>query len=198
MSSDSSTNLSTGEGQEAIRQLLSPDRQSSADPLRVFSFTEISYTDKVGDIGCGPGYFTLPLAKALYNGQVYALDIDPEMLAACRERLAQAHLGNVELLQCGEFDFPVEPGSLDGVLLAFVVSHTTDQLRFLQAVRTLLKPRGWCSVLEWRRQETEHGPPLEQRKNPDELEALVTEAGFRYREWRRLNEDQYVLSMRNE
>ena len=190
-------NPSNSNNQEYIRQLLSSSRNSNQDPLRIFSFTEISYDQRVADIGCGPGYFTLPLAKSLYAGRVYALDVDEEMLTACRERVAEARLGNVEVLKCGDFDFPVDEGSLDGVLLAFVVSASSDQLKFLQSVRNLLRPRGWCSILDWYRRETEYGPPLEQRRDPEDMERLALEAGFRRRERRDLAQDQYMLSLRN-
>ena len=113
--------------QEFIRQLLSPERAQKSDPFVVLSFCPVNVHDTVADIGCGPGYFTLPLAKLLVNGKVYALDLDEQMVAACRERIAQARLGNVEVLGCDEFDFPLAQGSLDGVLLAFVVQRQRGQ-----------------------------------------------------------------------
>ena len=84
---------------------------------------------------------------------MYAVDVNEEMVAACRERVRQARMGNVEVDKCGEFDFPIEPASLDGAFLAFVVHHSEDRGRFLNAVRGLMQPRGWCSILEWFRKE---------------------------------------------
>ena len=183
--------------QEFIRQLLSPERSRGNDPLQIIGFSEIGYSDTVADIGFGPGYFTLPLAEVLTHGKLYALDIDTEMLQACRERLAQAGLSNVEALECGEFDFPIEKNSLDGAFLAFVIQQSADRPRFLRAVRELLRPRGWCAILEWFHKETEIGPPLERRLDPEDLIEMVKEAGFAYRNWRDLNGDQYMLSLQN-
>ena len=76
--------------QDFIGQLLAPERYRSNDPLRIIGFSEIGDADTVADIGCGPGYFALPLAGVLTHGRLYALDIDEEMLAVCRERLAEA------------------------------------------------------------------------------------------------------------
>lgn len=182
--------------QEMIQRLLSPERAETLDPLLVLSYCPITSYDTVADIGCGPGYFTLPLAKALINGKVYALDTDDEMLAACRQRVALARLGNVEVLQCSQFDFPVESGSLDGAFLAFVVQASLDKARFLREVRQLLRPRGWGTVLEWYRKETRRGPPLERRMDPPELEDLARGAGFRAPSWRDLNGDQYLMTLR--
>ena len=133
--------------QEFIQRLLSPQRDARLDTLAILSFSGISYRDRVADIGCGPGYFTIPLAKALVEGKLYALDIDNEMLDACRERVAQARMGNVEILKCEEFDSSLEAGSLDGIFLAFVIQQSPDKPRFLKAVRKLLQPRGWGAIL---------------------------------------------------
>ena len=161
---DSETPSSTA--QDRIKRYLSPARAQKLDPFVVLSFCPVNVHETVGDIGCGPGYFTLPLAKFLVSGKVYALDLDEEMVAACRERVAEVRMGNVEVLDCGEFDFPLDQGSLDGALLAFVVHHSADRTRFLQAVRELLTPKGWCSVLEWYPKETDGGPPLASRISP--------------------------------
>ena len=182
--------------QELIQRLLSPDREQAMDSFLILSFSGINLHDTVADIGCGPGYFTLPLAKALVNGKVLALDLDDEMLAACRDRVAQARMGNVEVLQCSEFEFPLEPASVDGAFLAFVVQQSQDKPRFLREVHNLIRPRGWCTVLEWYRKETEYGPPLERRIEPDELVKAAQSAGFRSRGWRDLNGDQYMMTLR--
>jgi ubiquinone/menaquinone biosynthesis C-methylase UbiE len=182
--------------QEFIRALMAPERGERLDPFPILSFSGINLHDTVADIGCGPGFFTVPLAKYLVNGKLYALDIDEEMLTACRETVALARLGNVEVLKCDEFEFPLEKGSLDGAFLAFMVHHSPDQARLLSAVRELLHARGWCTILEWYRKETGDGPPLERRIDPADMEALATEAGFSLRGWRDLNGDQYMMMLR--
>jgi ubiquinone/menaquinone biosynthesis C-methylase UbiE len=158
----------------------------------------LSDRDTVADIGCGPGYFTVPIAKGLSNGKLYALDTDDDMLEACRQQVTEARLGNVEVLKCGEFEFPLDPGSLDGLFLADVVHHSPDRTRFLQVVREFLKPRGWCTVLEWYRTGGETGPPLERRIGPEELRDLAIGAGFRFLTTRNLNRDQYMATLRNQ
>ena len=183
--------------QELIQRLLRPDRVHRLDPSIILGLLGINSHDTLADIGCGPGYFTIPLAKIVIRGKLYALDIDDEMLAACRDRVAKARLGNVEVLKCDEFDFPLEQGSLDGELMAFVVQQSADKTKLLRASRELLKPKGWCAILEWYHKKTETGPPLERRVDPAELESLATDAGFRCLGWRDLNGEQYIMNLRN-
>lgn len=184
--------------QEFIQRLLSSDRDGRIDTFAVLTYSGIGDRDTVGEIGCGPGYFTIPIAKALYNGKLYALDINDEMLEACRQRVSESRMGNVEILKCDEFDFPLKEGSLDGLFLAFVVQHSPDKPRFLSAVRELLRRRGWCTVLEWYHKETETGPPVERRVDPEDLRKMAEDAGFRYQAWRDLNGDQYMMTLKNQ
>ena len=182
---------------ELIQRLLAPERAQSVDSFSILSFSGINLHDTVADIGCGPGFFTIPIAKYLVNGKLYALDIDEEMLDACRQQVAQARMGNVEILKCSEFDFPLEKGLLDGAFMAFVVQQSPDKPRLLRAARELLHPRGWCTILEWYRKETETGPPLERRIDPPDLRNIAEDAGFQHMGWRDLNGEQYMMMLRN-
>ncbi len=182
---------------EINQHLLDSERAERLDPFVVLSLCPINFRDTVADIGCGSGYFTLPLAKHLVNGKVYALDLDREMLEACRKRMANARMGNVEFDQYEESSFPIPAGAMDGLLVAFAVHHPKDRPRFLLALKELLKPKGWCAVLEWLPQDTESGPPVASRIAPSELEHLARSVGFRVSNWRSLNEDQYIMILLN-
>lgn len=103
--------------QELIAWHLRPERQVEINPYTVITHTPIDPYDHVADIGCGPGYFTLPIAKYLVHGKAYALDIRDEMLEAVRQRVSEAHLGNVEIAKCGAADFPLPNGSLESLML---------------------------------------------------------------------------------
>ena len=183
-------------GQDFIRSLLRPERVQENDPFRIITLLPIDPYEHVADIGCGPGFFSIPLAKYLVHGKLYALDTWDEALNELRRRVSEASLGNVDVLECGPLDFPMPDASVEGVFLAYVLHDTEDRVAFLSAVRRLLKPGGWFAILNWYRKETEHGPPLEKRIEPDELESLSRDAGFRWRWWRDLNGIQYMAMLR--
>ena len=184
--------------EEYIRALLSPEREREVDPFVITTFMPIEPYDDVADVGCGPGYFSIPLAKHLVYGKLYAMDVSDEMLEVTRRRVAEARLGNVEVMKCGVTDLPLPEGSLDGAFLAFVVHHNEDRVGFLKAVRALLRTRGWCAVLEWHRVETEHGPPLESRIPLEELRTMARAAGFQFLWSREMNPHQYMALLRKD
>ena len=181
----------------SVERMLRPERAETLDPFRVMSHCPVNPRDTVADIGCGPGYFTLPLAKFLINGKVIALDTSDEMIEACQSRLDEARMGNVEVMKCGEYDFPLEPASVEGCFIAFVVHHPDDRERFLAAAKGILKPGGWCFILEWHKKETESGPPQERRITPDELRQFAESSGFRVQGSRDLSDEHYIMTLIN-
>ena len=175
-------------------QLLSLERQEKLDVFRILSLLPLSPYHVVADIGCGPGFFTIPLAKALPGGKVYALDIQEEMTEACQRRVQEARLGNVEVILTKETGFPLEKSSLDGIFVAFVLHSQIDKAGFLMSVMDLLKPGGWLAQINWHLlPETTQGPPPQRRIAVDDVLRLVEEAGFCTILRRELNDEQYMM-----
>lgn len=182
--------------QEFIKALLSRERQQTLDPFTALTYMPIDPYDQVADIGCGPGFFTIPLGKYLVHGKLYALDISEEMIETVRKRVEEANLSNVTVEVCGDYDFPVPTGSLDGALMAFVVHSNQDRPSLLKAAVELLRPRGWFAIMEWHRVETEQGPPIEMRMEPSETRKLAEDSGLEFTSYRELNEFQYMFVFR--
>ena len=175
-------------------QLLSSERQEKLDIFRILSLLPLSPYHVVADIGCGPGLFTIPLAKALPGGKVYALDIQEEMTEACQRRVQESRLGNVKVILTKEAGFPLERSSLDGIFVAFVLHSQIDKAGFLRSVMDLLKPGGWLAQLNWHLiPETTQGPPPEHRIAVEDVLRLVEEVGFRTVLRRELNDQQYMM-----
>jgi ubiquinone/menaquinone biosynthesis C-methylase UbiE len=181
----------------SIERMLRPERMETLDPFRILSHCPVNPRDTIADVGCGPGYFTLPLAKFLVNGKVFAFDTSDEMVEACQSRMAEARMGNVEVLKCDEYEFPVPAGSMDGLFIGFVVHHPSDRERFLTAAKNIMKPGGWCFILEWHRKETESGPPQEARITPDELREMAQNSGFKFSSSRDINDEHYMMTLIN-
>ena len=176
--------------------MLAPKRRELVDPDRVISMIPLRPYHNVVDIGCGPGYFAIPLAKYINQGKLYALDTQEEMLEACRERLSAVHLGNVEVLKCGEKKLPLDKDSVDGAFIAFVLHEAKDKKGILTEAERLLQKGGWLAVLEWYKKAMEEGPPLEDRVSDEEAKELGEQVGLRFVSQRDLNGKNYLLLFR--
>ena len=79
-----------------IAELTSPARDAWQKPDQVVAALGLKKGETACDIGSGPGYFTLRLARAVGpSGFVYAIDVEARMLQALRERLERARVRNV-------------------------------------------------------------------------------------------------------
>jgi ubiquinone/menaquinone biosynthesis C-methylase UbiE len=176
--------------------LLARERRERLDPDRVISLIPIRPYHVVADIGCGPGFFAVPLAKYVNQGWLYALDSQEAMVEACRQRLAKARLNNAEVTQSGVKGIPLEAESLDGALVAFVLHETSNKKALLKAAHGALRKGGWLALLDWHKQEMDDGPPLKQRIDVDEARGLAEGAGLRFVAQRDLNATNYMLLFR--
>ncbi|MFC4309957.1 class I SAM-dependent methyltransferase [Steroidobacter flavus] len=85
---------------------------------------------RVLDIGCGPGWVALMLARRVGDqGQVFAVDQNPKMLELTRENAKKAGVSNITFIE-GGFDvaFP-ERGTLDAVVGRRVLMYQSDATR---------------------------------------------------------------------
>jgi ubiquinone/menaquinone biosynthesis C-methylase UbiE len=179
----------------AIRHLLlAEDRVQRFDRFGLMRSLGVRAGKVVADLGCGPGFFTLPLAELVGpGGQVYAVDVQQEMVDDLRKRLAEQHITNVAVRRSSELEPGIPVGVVDLALLAFVLHEIDRRSMFLLAAKRLLKPGGRIAVLEWEKIETPVGPPLEARITADELIADADAAGLRLLEERSLHEWHYLL-----
>ena len=136
----------------------------------------LSDTSVVADIGAGTGYFTFPVAQRVPMGKVYAVDIQPEMLAFIAEGMEAKNVANVEPV-LGSPDNPnLPPDTID---LAFIVD-AYHEFSFpwemgLQLVRAL-KPGGKLVLVEYRAEDPKVPiKPLHKMSEPQakkEMEAI--------------------------
>ncbi|WP_067620519.1 class I SAM-dependent methyltransferase [Alicyclobacillus acidiphilus] len=145
----------------------------------------------MADVGCGSGYFTIPLAQ-LTAETVYGIDVSGEMLEMLGERAAQADVSNIERIEAVAEHIPLPDGSVDRILCSLVLHEVDDLDQTLAEFRRLLKSSGKLMVIEWERKPMEMGPPLEERIDAGALSQKITEAGFQCQPFRP-NMQQYVL-----
>ncbi len=130
--------------------------------------------DTVLDIGCGPGLFTLPIARRVgENGQVIAVDLQEEMLEILKEKAShEGLLTRIRLHKAEPQSLALEYlGCIDVALGACVIHEVPDAARLMREVFSLLVPGGTFLIAE-----PKHEVPT------DEFEttlAMAASAGFR-------------------
>jgi ubiquinone/menaquinone biosynthesis C-methylase UbiE len=125
-----------------------PLRKLFQDPYKILS-TYIRPGMRVGDVGCGMGYFTIPIAKlAGEAGYVQAVDVQHQQLKKVEKRAKKAGvLARIERTLAEENSLCLNP-ALD-FILAFAVAHEVPSIEvFFREVSESLKPGGKILVVE--------------------------------------------------
>jgi ubiquinone/menaquinone biosynthesis C-methylase UbiE len=130
--------------------LSTPVRRLVTDPRRILRGL-VAPGDTVADLGCGPGFFTLPLAETVGDdGRVIAVDLQAAMLDKVRERAARRGLlERIQLQQCDTASLGLgEAGALDFVLAFWMVHEVPDTAHMMEEVCASLRPGGRFLVVE--------------------------------------------------
>jgi len=108
-------------------------------------------TDVVADIGAGTGFFSFQLARKVPRGQVLAVDIQPEMIAALQANKRRLHAPNVRPV-LGTTTNPALPADSVDVVLIVDAYHEFDHPREMaRAIRRALRPgTGRLALVEYR------------------------------------------------
>jgi ubiquinone/menaquinone biosynthesis C-methylase UbiE len=105
--------------------------------------------DTVLDLGCGPGFFTLEMARRVGEvGRVYAIDLQAAMLdRVARKAERQGLKDRIYLHQCrsGRIDLAAQA---DFALAYYMVHETPSVAGFLNEVYGMVRPGGRLLVVE--------------------------------------------------
>lgn len=175
-------------------QLLTEERHELLRPKELLLSLGLKPGDTLADIGCGPGFFTVPGAEIVgEKGRVLAADIQGEMLSAVKARVTEHGLTNVRVVKTSDVQVPLPPECADLVLLAFTLDEIEKtRAQFLHRVSRLLKPDGRIAVIEWEKREESEGPPVNERLSSEELIKDAEAVGLHVVEQRALNEHHYL------
>jgi len=126
----------------------SPLRRRFFDPVRTLKGAGIQSGQKVLEVGCGTGFFTIPAAELVGDeGRVYAIDPHPLAIEQVARKARDAGLTNVRPIKADATEAGLASGSIDLVLLFGVIPSPTLPLdRLLPEMYRLLRSEGALAV----------------------------------------------------
>ena len=104
----------------------------------------------IADIGAGSGYHSALLSKMVGNGKVFAVDVEPEMIAYLYERIKQEKLSGIVPILCEEQKVSLPENTIDIMLLVDVYHEFSFPYEMGLSMRSALKPGGKLVLVEFR------------------------------------------------
>jgi ubiquinone/menaquinone biosynthesis C-methylase UbiE len=117
------------------------------DPYKVLSAAGLAPGQAVLEVGCGPGFFTIPAARIVgEEGSVLAVDVNPIAVTHVQRKIEAQNVSNAKamLANAGRTDIPAE--SFDLIFLFGLARPVGDMEAIWTEMDRLLKPDGTLSV----------------------------------------------------
>jgi len=153
-----------------VRRFLEP-------PEQLISKLGLKATDVVVDFGCGPGFYTIPIARGV--ARTIAVDVSSRMLEKTVSNAKKNHV-TVEAIASDGTAIQLDDGIVDLIFLSHVFHEVANRPEVLSEFLRIMKRSGRLAIVERTRGGLlawAPGPPIiDQATIVQELER----AGFRF------------------
>lgn len=168
------------------------------DSNRVLSTIGLKKGDTFLDAGCGDGYMSLTASEIVgEEGKVYAVDVWEESINAFKEKIESENIQNIEASVADITQkIPVADESIDilymgNVLHGFVENEEEESV--MKEIQRVIKQGGSFAAVEFKKEESTHGPPLHVRITPEEVEEIVKNYGFNVKDVEEVGTYHYAI-----
>jgi SAM-dependent methyltransferase len=135
----------------------------------------------IGDVGCGNGFYTLAMAKAVgKEGVIHAVDIQPQMLRMLRTRTKKEKIDNVKPILGTIIDPKLPEDSCDLILCVDVYHEFSHPEHMLAAMRKALKKDGLLLLVEFRAEDPKVPIRPEHKMTKDQVFKELEANGFKF------------------
>ena len=122
------------------------------DPEKILNEINLKNDMIAADFGCGSGGFTIPLAKKLEKGLVYAIDVQKEPLSALKNRSLDYNLLNLKFI-IGDIEKEkgsrLNDSSVDLILIINTLFQSDKKDAILKEAKRVLKNNGEVLIIDW-------------------------------------------------
>lgn len=162
-----------------IQVLEDPGRDTWQKPEKVIAALDLKPGERVADLGAGPGYFTLRLARAVGpSGKVYGVDISPGMLDYLEKQSVARHLTNIQPVLAFPHNPKLSPGSVDLIFICDTLHHISDRPTYYPLLMRALRPGGRLVNIDFHKRALPVGPPVQMKISKAEMIREAEAAGF--------------------
>lgn len=119
-----------------------------SDPVKTLQGADIKPGQKVLEVGCGTGFFTIPAAELIGDeGSIIAMDASLGFLKEVKKKVEKSNLNNVRIVKRDALETGLETNSIDKALLFGVIPFPLLPLnKLLPEMHRVLKPEGTMAV----------------------------------------------------
>jgi len=156
-----------------------PSRAEWQKPAEIPAAIGLKEGMVVADIGAGTGYFERYFSKAVGpDGRVYAVDIEPHMVAHLEKRAAEEKTPNVVAVLAEPDDPKLPAGGVDVIFVCDTWHHINDRLAYLKRLAASLRPGGRLAIVDFHKKPLPVGPPPQHKLAREVVVDELAQAGW--------------------
>ncbi|EPX73401.1 UbiE family methyltransferase [Schizosaccharomyces octosporus yFS286] len=114
----------------------------TAENSCAYLLKHLKRTDKILDVGCGPGTITTDLARYVPNGEVIGVEPIQEFVDQGNAKSSELNLRNCHFQFASGDNLPFEDNTFDVVHAHQVLIHIANRVDVLKEMRRVAKPGG--------------------------------------------------------
>jgi len=161
-------------------KLENPERLAELPPANLVKLLDLTGAETVVDFGAGTGMYSLPIADALPDGRLIAVDEQRVLLDRLRDKLsADPRTRRVDVVHSAGGIVPLPDGVADRLFMINVLHHVYDEPDVLEEIVRLLAPGGLLVDAEFARMDRPVGPPNDHVLALADVRATLTGLGLR-------------------
>ena len=146
-------------------------------PESILGQLNLDKTMIAADFGCGSGGWTMPLAKILSEGRVFAVDLIKGPLLALESKAKLEKLLNIQTQTANvERGTKISSGSCDLVLATNLLFECENKRGVIEEAKRVLKPGGRILVIDWKKSAS--FGPRDRAVLPGEIKKIAAEVGL--------------------
>lgn len=162
---------------EKLLKLNDPQRLIDIPPDFVCSKLNLKNPDILVEIGAGTAFFSVAFHQQLHASTTYACDLSETMVNWIEENITPLY-PRIIPVKSEESSVPLQNEIADLVLMINLHHELEDQSLVVQESYRLLRPGGEIFIIDWKKEEMPHGPPVEIRCSPEQIEIQLKKSEF--------------------
>jgi ubiquinone/menaquinone biosynthesis C-methylase UbiE len=122
------------------------------DPVKNLKTLGLRENEIVADLGAGTGFYSVAAGALVPRGKVYAVELQKDFLDKIKNKIKEAHLGNVEIIW-GNIEklggTKIGNSVVDVAISSNVLFQVEDKEKFIEEIKRILKPNGRVLLIDW-------------------------------------------------
>lgn len=114
----------------------------TAENSAAYLLSRLRPSDRLLDVGCGPGTITVDLARRLPAGSVIGVDAVAHVVEGARQAAEEQGMSNVEFSVADVYDLPFDTDTIDVVHAHQVLQHLGQPVAALKEMERVCRPGG--------------------------------------------------------